>query len=116
MGHIHLHVANLEAVKTFYIDGLGFQVVTNYPGALFTSTGNYHHHIGLNVWNGQEVPAPSKNSAGLNWYTLVFPDQEARKEAAQRLEIGGANVAREGDKFVTEDPSGNTIHMVLAEN
>ncbi|WP_174615521.1 VOC family protein [Virgibacillus ihumii] len=115
MGHIHLHVADLEEAKTFYKDGLGFQVVTNYPGALFTSTNDYHHHIGLNVWNGRGAPAPSENSAGLNWYTLVFPDQGAREKAAIRLEKGGASVEKESDKYITKDPSGTTIHLVLSE-
>ncbi|MDY0407715.1 VOC family protein [Virgibacillus soli] len=47
MGHIHLHVADLQKTKEFYVKGLGFEVVTTYPGALFISTAKYHHHLGL---------------------------------------------------------------------
>ncbi|GAA0603527.1 catechol 2,3-dioxygenase [Virgibacillus siamensis] len=115
MGHIHLHVADLEEAKTFYMDGLGFRVVTDYPGALFTSTNEYHHHIGLNIWNGQGATAPSQNSAGLNWYTLVFPDQETRDTAASSLVKVGADVQKEADKYVTKDPSGTVVHLVLAD-
>lgn len=49
MGHIHLHVSDLRNTEEFYMQGLGFTVVNRYAGALFTSTGGYHHHIGLNI-------------------------------------------------------------------
>lgn len=111
MGHIHLHVADLKDTEEFYINGLGFQVVTNYPGALFTSTGDYHHHIGLNVWNGIGAKAPAKNSAGLNWFTLIFPDEESREAAISRLQEVGAKVYKEGNNVSTEDPSGNVIQL-----
>ncbi|WP_082684200.1 VOC family protein [Lentibacillus amyloliquefaciens] len=114
MGHIHLHVANLKSTKSFYIDGLGFQVVTNYPGALFTSTADYHHHIGLNIWNGENVPAPSENSVGLNWYSLVFPDEQSRGEKVKNLENQGVTVRKEHDAYIVKDPSENEIHMQLA--
>ncbi|WP_373894908.1 VOC family protein [Virgibacillus natechei] len=114
IGHIHLHVAHLSDTEEFYIDGLGFTIVTKYPGALFTSTANYHHHVGLNVWNGEGAKAPSKNSVGLNWYTLIFPDANARQEAAERIEQIGAEVKREEDYYIVEDPSGNVIHMRIS--
>ncbi|MFD1363588.1 VOC family protein [Lentibacillus salinarum] len=115
MGHIHLHVANLQSTETFYVDGLGFQIVTNYPGALFASTANYHHHIGLNIWNGENAPAPADNSAGLNWYSLVFPDEQSREEKIKKLESLGVNVKKENDTYIVKDPSENEIHMLLPE-
>lgn len=45
MGHIHLHVGDLQKAEEFYTKGLGFEVVSHYPQALFLSTGRYHHHI-----------------------------------------------------------------------
>ncbi|WP_164670774.1 VOC family protein [Virgibacillus doumboii] len=113
MGHIHLHVADLKKTEEFYMEGLGFNIVTNYPGALFTSTGDYHHHIGLNVWNGAGAPAPAKNSAGMNWYTLVFPDEVTREARVEKLQQIGAVVTKEQDVYAAEDPSGNVIHLVV---
>ncbi|WP_106495304.1 VOC family protein [Lentibacillus sp. Marseille-P4043] len=113
MGHIHLHVSDLQKTEEFYINGLGFTVVTTYPGALFTSTGDYHHHIGLNVWNGVGAPMPTKNSVGLNYFTLVFPNEKSRTSAVERLRQIGANVTNEQDYYVTEDPSGNVIRMMM---
>ncbi|MEC5425525.1 VOC family protein [Virgibacillus sp. C22-A2] len=115
MGHIHLHVADLEKTEEFYTKGLGFKVVTKYPGALFTSTGNYHHHIGLNVWNGVGAPPPKKNSAGLNWFTLIYPDEDARAKVVAQLGQLGASVVNEQDSMVVDDPSGNSIHLNVGE-
>jgi catechol 2,3-dioxygenase len=113
MGHIHLHVADLQKTDEFYMKGLGFTVVNRYGGALFTSTGGYHHHIGLNTWNGVGAPTPKKNSVGLNWYTLVFADEEARNKVIEQLQQIGAVVTQEDDFYVTADPSGNEIHLVI---
>ena len=66
MGHVHLHVSELDKIESFYTKGLGFNVMKRYPGAIFTSTGDYHHHIALNVWNGEGARTPAKNSVGLN--------------------------------------------------
>ncbi|WP_167751389.1 VOC family protein [Lentibacillus salicampi] len=115
MGHIHLHVANLQNTEKFYVDGLDFQVVTNYPGALFTSTGNYHHHIGLNIWNGENAPAPTENRAGLNWYSLIFPDKQSREEKVKNLEHIGTEVKQVNDAYIVKDPSKNEIHLLLAD-
>lgn len=115
MGHIHLHVANLKNTKKFYVDGLGFQVVTHYPGALFTSTGNYHHHIGLNIWNGENAVSPPENSVGLNWFSLIFPNNESREERISNLTNMGVTVKQENGTYIVKDPSENEIHLLLAD-
>jgi len=52
MGHIHLHVGDLEKAKEFYTKGIGFEVVSYYPQAVFLSSGRYHHHVAINTWQG----------------------------------------------------------------
>ncbi|MET3321642.1 UNVERIFIED_ORG: catechol 2,3-dioxygenase [Peribacillus simplex] len=113
MGHIHLHVADLRKTEEFYMLGLGFTIVNRFGGALFTSTGGYHHHIGLNTWNGVGAPAPKKNSVGLNWYSLVFADEEARNKVIENLNKIGAEATKEDGFYVITDPSGNEIHLVI---
>ncbi|KPL59562.1 VOC family protein [Rossellomorea vietnamensis] len=114
MGHIHLHVSDLKSAEEFYGKGLGFNVVSRFGDqALFISTGRYHHHIGLNTWNGVGAPAPSENSVGLNWFTLHFPNEEKRSSIIQRLESIGATVQEHDGKILTVDPSGNHIHLSL---
>ncbi|MFE8696224.1 VOC family protein [Cytobacillus sp. FJAT-53684] len=114
MGHIHLHVSDLQKTEEFYSKGLGFDIVTRYGGqALFISTGRYHHHIGLNTWNGTGAPAPSENSVGLKNYTLVYPNEEARKGTVANLNQIGAAVTQENGQFIVKDPSGNQILLSI---
>ncbi len=114
MGHIHLQVAELQKIEEFYVKGLGFDVVARYgPQALFISTGKYHHHIGLNTWAGIGVPTPPVNSVGLNWYSLVLPNKETRNKTITNLEKIGATVHEENGIYITADPSGNRIRLLV---
>ncbi|MEH7503107.1 VOC family protein [Neobacillus drentensis] len=113
MGHIHLHVSNLKKAEEFYTKGLGFEIVSYYPQAAFLSTGSYHHHIAINTWQGEGAATPPKNSVGLNWYSLVFPNDAIREIAIKQLKQLGAPITEKADFFVTEDPSGNQIRLVI---
>jgi catechol 2,3-dioxygenase len=113
MGHIHLHVGDLKRAEEFYTKGLGFEIVSHYPQAVFLSTGRYHHHIAINTWQGVGAAAAPRNSVGLNWYSLVFPDEEARDKAVQQLQQLGSNVQKETEYYIVSDPSGNQIRLVL---
>ncbi len=114
MGHIHLHVSELRETEEFYVNGLGFDVVNRYGGqALFLSTGKYHHHIGVNTWNGVGAPKPSENSVGMESFTLILPSEEAVKETINNLHKIGVSVKEEDGRLLTYDPSGNRIELTV---
>ncbi|ALC83630.1 MULTISPECIES: VOC family protein [Bacillus] len=114
LGHIHLHVSEMENTKEFYTKGLGFQIVSRYGNqVLFLSTGGYHHHIGLNTWNGVGAQKPAENSVGLKSFSLVLPDEETRKKTIEQLTTIGAAVKKENDIVITHDPSGNQIQLIV---
>mgnify|MGYP000892150209 CR=1 FL=1 len=114
IGHIHLHVSSLEEAERFYVDGLGFNVVARMPGqATFTSTGNYHHHIAFNVWNGIGAPPPSKNSVGMKYFTVKFPDEKTRQDTIDNLIKLGYEVKFENGNHIAKDPSENEIHLII---
>jgi catechol 2,3-dioxygenase len=116
VGHIHLHVADIEASRQFYIDGLGYDVVTEMPGsALFTSHNGYHHHIALNVWNGVGAPPAPENSVGMNWFTLVFPDEAKLDETVEKLRDLEAPIRQENGLYFVDDPAGNTLRFIVEE-
>ena len=59
IGHVHLRTTDIDRVREFYVDVLGFDVVTERRGVpgwgttgdiLFVSAGGYHHHLGFNTW------------------------------------------------------------------
>ncbi|MBO1513960.1 VOC family protein [Metabacillus bambusae] len=110
IGHIHLHVSDLEKTKEFYHDGLGLDIVMDIPNqAVFFSSGGYHHHIGTNIWNGKNAPKPAPNSVGMLFYTLVTPNEETRKSMVKKLEALDYRVTEKKGELFTEDPSGNRI-------
>lgn len=110
MGHIHMHVSELKKTEEFYTKGLGFEVVNRFgTRALFISTGKYHHHIGLNTWNGVGAPPPPANRVGLESFTLILPSDEVRRQVVSDLKQIGADVVEDGDTWVITDPSGNRI-------
>lgn len=114
MGHIHLHVSDLVKAEEFYIKVLGFDVVLKYGAqALFISTGNYHHHIGLNTWAGVGAPAPTKNSLGLKTFTLHYPDSETLQTAVAKLKELDAYLSEDQGAYITQDPSGNVIRLYV---
>ncbi|WNF36673.1 VOC family protein [Bacillaceae bacterium IKA-2] len=114
MGHIHLHVSDLQKTEEFYTNGLGFEVVNRYGAqVLFISTGKYHHHIALNTWAGVGAPTPPKNSVGLESFTLILPDTSARDNLVANLKQLGLAVTEVNGAFVTSDPSGNCIHLAI---
>jgi len=112
MGHIHLHVQELEKTEQFYTEGLGYDVVANYPGAIFMSTGKYHHHIAVNVWNGLGAPIPAENSVGLQSFSIVFEHEAKRKEVVNRLQSLQFPVSNVNGDYIALDPSGNKIYLV----
>lgn len=114
MGHVHLHVSELIKMEEFYVKGLGMEVVNRFGDqALFLSYGKYHHHLGVNTWNGVGIPAPAENSVGLESFTLLFDNDEVRKQAVMNLEKIGAKILEEENHYVTVDPSGNRIVLAV---
>lgn len=114
IGHIHLHVGDLDEAKRFYCNGLGFDLVMKIANsALFISSGGYHHHIGLNIWNGKNAPALPDNAAGMKYYTLVFPDIDTREDKINNLKSLGYSVIEEDNSIFTKDPSNNLIKLVV---
>lgn len=115
MGHVHLHVGDLDVAAAFYHEGLGLdKTVWSYPGALFLSAGGYHHHLGLNVWADGAEPAGEHDARLLEW-TLEVPGAESVAVAADRLESAGHPVQRASDQeLLTRDPWGTPVRVRAA--
>ncbi|MDQ6721143.1 MAG: VOC family protein [Candidatus Dormibacteraeota bacterium] len=111
MGHVHLHVADVEEALGFYHDLVGFDVMGQVPGVGFVSAGGYHHHIGLNTWAGQGARPAPPGSAGLRHFTIEVPTGRDLDAIAGRLEQAGVPVSESGDGFSASDPSANAVHF-----
>ena len=94
IGHVHLRTADIDRVRAFYVDVLGFDVVfeaRDVPGwgttgdILFVSAGGYHHHLGFNTWKSAGGPRQPDGVAGLHHVAILYPTQAALGDALLRL-------------------------------
>mgnify|MGYP002624189681 CR=1 FL=1 len=114
MGHIHLHIRDLDEAEAFYCDALGFERVMRYGTAAgFVSAGGYHHHIGLNTWAGKNAPPPPAGSAGLRHYQILLPDQAALNGAEDRLGQNSVSYEKKNGTLILQDPSQNSIQLTV---
>jgi len=111
MGHMHLHVGDIDGASAFYHDALGFdKIVWSYPGALFLSAGGYHHHLGTNTW-ARGAPSASDADAKLLEWEIVLPAAGDVDAAAASLGGAGCIVRREGAQLTTADPWGTRLRV-----
>lgn len=118
LGHIHLHVRNIDEAVDFYHGVLGFDVmgVAKPFRMAFVSAGGYHHHVGLNTWQGEGAPPPPADALGLRHFTVELPDQTALAEVIARVEKAGIPANQTEDGLLLYDPSQNGVILRVAGN
>jgi catechol 2,3-dioxygenase len=110
MGHVHLHVGDIERASRFYHEALGLdRMVWSYPGALFLAAGGYHHHLGLNTWAG-DARAAGENDARLLEWRMVLPVSQMAL-ARDSLERAGHAVTPSDQGWRVADPWGTVLHV-----
>jgi catechol 2,3-dioxygenase len=113
IGHIHLHVGDLEAALAFY-EAVGFtrNVVLPIGMADMSAGGSFPHRLALNVWQGIGAPAALPGAAGLGAADLTLPTAEAVEAAVTRLRGLGAEVEPATAGGVSaRDPAGNRVRL-----
>jgi catechol 2,3-dioxygenase len=109
MGHVHLHVAHLGSSRTFYGNVLGFDLMAGMDTALFMSAGGYHHHLGLNIWQGAGAPPASQGSLRLTGYEISIPDDRGYQDVLESLDRHGVTYTKIDSHVELVDPSANRI-------
>jgi catechol 2,3-dioxygenase len=120
IGHIHLQVSDVTKSGNFYHNVLGYDVIQkNFPGAQFLSTGGYHHHIGLNMWNSKGSSPALKGGVGLVRFSVETSDLiTLRHFQVQFLHKGVAfeEIPSENNSMpalLVRDPDGIEIQIVV---
>ncbi|EAD2144222.1 VOC family protein [Listeria monocytogenes] len=108
IGHVHLQVADADKAEQFYKEVLGMNLTTAIPSARFFAAGDYHHHIGSNVWAGRNLELLQENETGLAWFTIITPDKDA---IITNLIEQGYDVKRLENTISVTDSNGIKIHF-----
>jgi catechol 2,3-dioxygenase len=115
VGHLHLHVGDVEEGLRFYRDVLGFELQANLGSAAFVSAGGYHHHLGFNVWRGRGVGASPAHTVGLDHWTVQLPTDADVAEVRDRVQRAGLDAGAIAGGFLTRDPWRTTVAFVVAD-
>ncbi|WP_022928186.1 VOC family protein [Patulibacter americanus] len=121
VGHIHLHVNDLDEAMAFYADGLGLDPHMFARGIGMADTtvdGWTPHLVAFNVWHGRNAQRPPADTAGLRFFTFGLPGREALGAAVERLTAAGHDVRRAEDRegaYRVADPSGNALLLTVRE-
>ena len=119
IGHVHLTVSDLDRALAFYRDILGFEVTSYYgDSAVFLSAGGYHHHIGLNTWEGKGATPPPPGHTGLFHVAILLPSRKALAVVLQRIIAANYPIEGGADHGVSEavylrDPDNNGIELYV---
>lgn len=110
LGHIHLHVAYLQPAVEFYRRILGLDLIASLAdSAAFLAADGYHHHIGLNTWNGVGATPPPPDAIGLRYFSLELPDEVSHSELLERVEQAGIELEQHDGGCLIADPSKNKL-------
>jgi catechol 2,3-dioxygenase len=109
VGHLHLHVGDVDEGLAFYRDVIGFDEIANMGTAAFVSAGGYHHHLGFNTWRGQGVPPAGEGRLGMREWTVLLPADEL-PAVRERVTAAGYDAEdRDGGGFTVRDPWRNAL-------
>lgn len=110
VGHVHLKVADLTATEKYFTEVLGLSLKNNFGNqAKFFATGDYHHHIGSNVWLGKNIPAMTENDLGLDYFSFSVPNQAELDRLENHWKNQIEYTKNEDGSLTVVDPNGITM-------
>ena len=112
IGHMHLRVGDLEQADRFYGGVIGFDPTRKRTGAAFLSSGRYHHHLGINVWQSAGAGRRDDAATGLAWFSLEVAKPAMLEAQEQRLRQAGAPAAAITNGIETADPWGTKVRLI----
>lgn len=114
IGHMHLRVGDVVRARAFYEGVIGMERTRERGGAAFLSSGRYHHHLGINVWQSQGAGARNGAETGLAWFSLAIADDAVLADRRQRLAKAGLAGEIISTGFAVADPWGTQVRLIKA--
>ena len=114
IGHIHLRVGDIEAAQKFSSGAVGLDVTAGRHGALFMSSGHYHHHVGSNIWHSAGAPRRDEDRAGLAWFTMQASD-DALASVKASLKAADVPTSEGNSGLEARDPWGTRVRFTAGD-
>jgi catechol 2,3-dioxygenase len=114
IGHVHLHVRDLDETARFYTDAIGFAPLLHMPAIGMSDVnvdGHVPHTMAFNIWAGAGAAPREPSAAGLRHATIVVPDEAGIAGLADRLTGARWPFERTDRGLRLTDPSGNGLHV-----
>ena len=107
IGHLHLYANNVAQLNDFYqkIGFLQFNYLPQYMYADVGAGGAYQHRIAMNSWHGMNRPLAPNNSAGMNYFQIIYTTKERLSKALEAI----PNFEEKEDGYLLTDPTGNKV-------
>jgi catechol 2,3-dioxygenase len=112
IGHMHLRVGDLKQADRFYGGTIGLDPTRKRSGAAFLSSGRYHHHLGINVWQSAGAGPRDSTAMGLAWFSLEVASDEMLQAQMLRLQQAGAAITAIENGIETSDPWGTGLRLI----
>lgn len=113
IGHMHLRVGDIADGRSFYEQTIGLASTRGEnPSSAFLSSGGYHHHLALNIWNSAGAGRRDDAATGLDWFSLHVEDDALISGQRERLATAGRSVEEIVGGIQTRDPWGTTLRLV----
>jgi catechol 2,3-dioxygenase len=127
IGHVHLHVSDLNRARNFYSGVIGLFHTASYPGAHFFAADRYHHHIGTNTWLGTDIlsaDSSEQHGPGLDHYAIELPNNDEKETTELRNNLANHGVVIDDNivdvdqlaydsTFYIHDPDGIKIQFLF---
>jgi catechol 2,3-dioxygenase len=112
VGHMHLRVGDLAQANGFYRNTIGFDPTRERQGAAFLSSGRYHHHLGLNIWQSAGAGRRDDKATGLAWFSLEIEKPDLFDAQEERLRKEGRDIVTVANGIEVSDPWGTRVRLI----
>ena len=113
MGHVHLSVRKSGISSEFYQNVLQVQDKFSVRSASWLASGNYHHHLAVNEWGGQNLATRTEGMRGLAYYTVIFEDEQLYRDTIERAKRFAKNVKIGEQEASFTDLDGIKTRLIL---
>lgn len=115
IGHVHVHVNDMDAARRFYVETLGMGDMRYFDRFRMSdfslATSFVPHAFAVNTWNGAEAKPRPVGTSGLRFWELLVPAVGDLESIADRMAKAGIDYQLEGNDLTAVDPAENPLKV-----